>query len=293
MRWLLLARGFVGGVCLAGCATLAGIHDGEDRKLADDAGTVADRPPSRDDGGGGGGDGGTDAAGPAPCPPGGNAADSETSIHASRVTKDVKVDGDGAEWTCVDRFAFTAGQRTVGLAGGRGVADVAMQWDDTHLYLWAKVKTAAPTGNAQRLSNFNNDSFHLYLASRTPTQTYTAEDHHIVIDPLRQVADYAISTRPGLLGIDGTSGVVQDEGGGISSFVVEAKIDAAIIGRTSLAAGDTVRVNFQINDQPDVANNYRIWFRDTAVCTTFAGCEAAAGSVPYCDPRCTGSVVLR
>ena len=287
MRWLLLARGLSGGVCLVGCATLAGINDGEDRKISDDAGTVSDQLPSRDDGST------TDDAGPGACPPGGNAADSEASIHATKVTKEVKVDGDGAEWTCVDRLAFTTGQRVVGLAANRGVADVAMQWDETHLYLWAKVRTASPTGNAQRLANFNNDSFHLYVASRTPTQTYTAADHHIVIDPLRQVADYEISTRPGLAGIDATSGLMQDEGGGIISFVVEAKLDAAIIGRTTFAAGDTVRVNFQINDQPDVANNYRIWFRDVAVCTTFATCERAGGSEPYCDPRCTGPVVLR
>jgi hypothetical protein len=291
VRWLVLARGIVGivarGACLAGCATLAGINDGAGDKPAEDAGAATDVDPSRD-----GATGPGDDAGTGPCAPGGNAAEGASSLHATRVETPVKVDGDGAEWACVDRLAFTAGQRVVGLSPGRGVADVAMQWDETHLYLWARVTTEPQPGTAPRLTNFNNDSFHLFVSSRNPTQTFSADDHHIAIDVLNQVADYAISTRTSLAGIDAKTGPRTAEGA-LSTFVVEAKIDAGIIGRTSFAVGDTVRVNFQINDQPDVANNYRVWFRDPAACVSVAGCDRAGGSEPFCDPRCTGTLLLR
>lgn len=290
MRWHLLARSIVIGVCLAGCATLAGINDGEDNVREGEAGL--DGPGLS-----------TDEAGtipedssptPSPCAPGGNAAESESSLHATKVSpsRPVVVNGEGAEWACVDRLAFTVGQRSVGLAPDRGVADVAMQWDETHLYLWAKVTTESAPGTAARLTNFNNDSFHLFLASTTPKITYTNDDHHIVIDVLGQVADYAIATRTSLAGIDAKAGSRQNAGA-LSTFVVEAKVDATIIGRTSFAQGDMVRVNFQINDQPDIESNYRIWFRDVAVCTAFGTCDKAGGSEPFCDPRCTGTVVLR
>jgi hypothetical protein len=277
---------------LIGCATLAGVNDGKERPPApvDDSGARDEEEtsvaPSNDDASL------VADASVLPCAPGGDAAESSSVIHASKVKTAVTVIGEGAEWTCVDRLAFTAGQRVVGLGEGRGVADVAMQWDEQHLYLWAKVRTGGDPGTAPRLSNFNNDSFHLYAFSKAPTATYTADDHHIVIDVLGQTADYAIGSREALTGIDAKAGPRQDENG-MSSFVVEAKIDAVILGRTSLAQGDTVNVNFQINDQPDIANNYRVWFRDVGVCKSFTGCDVGGGSEPFCDPRCTGSVVLR
>lgn len=287
MRWLLVARSVVSASCLVGCATLAGINDGEDRvDTPAEAGADIDSAVSTTD------SGAADDSSVAPCAPGGNAEDSASTLHATKVTTAVKIDGDGADWGCVDRLAFTTGQQVVGLSPARGVADVAMQWDETHLYLWAKVKTEPQPGTSPRLSNFRNDSFHLYVTSRNPTQTYTLDDHQIVVDALKQVADYAISTRPGLTGIDATAGPSVNEGG-LTVFVVEMKVDAGIIGRTSFAQGDTVRVNFQINDQPDVANNYRVWFRDNAVCKKFGGCDKAGGSEPSCDPSCTGTVVLR
>lgn len=285
---LALARGLVIGACLVGCATLAGINDGEGASRTADGGTGDDSGQALTKDAGAPGD---DGAVP-PCLPGGNAAEGDGSLHATKVSAAVTVDGDGAEWSCVDRLAFTTGQRVVGLGAGRGVADVAMQWDETHLYLWAKVKTEPQPGTAPRLTNFNNDSFHLFLSSRNPTQTYTADDHHIVIDVLNQVADYAIGSRAGLQGIDAKSGPRQDDGA-LSTFVVEAKIDATTIGRTSFALGDTVRVNFQVNDTPNVETNYRIWFVDPAVCTAFGTCTRQGTSEPFCDPRCTGTVVLR
>lgn len=287
MRRPLLAPSIAAALCLAGCATLAGINDGEDKESTADGGAADGQVPSIVESGSG-----PEDSSAAPCKPGGNAAESDSLIHATKVMGAVVVDGDGAEWACVDRLAFTTGQRVVGLAAGRGVADVAMQWDETHLYLWAKVTTEPATGNAPRLTNFNNDSFHFYVSGRNPTTTYTNDDHQIVIDVLGQVADYNIASRPGLGGIDAKVGPRLAEGA-LSTFVVEAKIDAGIIGRTSFMQGDTIGINFQVNDQPDIASNYRIWFRDPAVCTTFGTCNQAGGSEPYCDPRCRGTVVLR
>lgn len=272
------------------CAAIAGINDGAEKRsvaTTDAAVTVSA------DGAAAATDGATSADGAvAACPAPGNAADTATTMHASKVKTPVVLDGDGAEWSCVDRFAFDGGQRVTNLAAGRGIADVAMQWDEQHLYVWASLTTGAPAGNAPRATNFQNDSFGFFVSQRAPTSTYTANDHHIVLDSTNLLTDYAIGTRTGLAGINGKAGTVHGDGVTLT-FVVELQVDASIVGRTAFAANDTVRVNFQVNDGPSGTPPYRIWMLDPSVCTPFGGCTIQNTSEPYCDPRCTGVVTLR
>lgn len=287
MRWsLLAARCIVVGAFACGCAAIAGISDNDGSGAAgvSDAGDGSAAQPD--------GTAPGDTGFP-PCAPGGNAADSPTMIHAPKLKIPVNVDGDGAEWACVDRLAFTGGQRVVGLAGGNAVADVAIQWDEQHIYFWASVRTSSTgdNGTAGRQGNFNNDSIHLYLSGPSPTITFTGDDHHLVFDYKNQVADYDLAFRQGLGGIAAVVGTPVDANGSLS-FVVEARIDSTRIGRPTLKAGDKVRINFQVNDAPGIGGNYRIWFRDTARCTQFPTCTIANGSEPFCDPRCTGEVEL-
>jgi hypothetical protein len=286
--WSIVLRVLVASASFAGCALLAGIDDGNGRPIASveggASGAGADAVASPVEGGAA-----TDA------PPGsctaGNAADSDSLIHATKVQPQapVVIDGADGEWACVDTLAFTAGQRVVGLGPGRGVANIAMQWDEQHLYLVARVTTGSGGGTAPAATNYKNDSFDFFVAGPNPALAYTSNDHHYVVDYLDQVTDYEISTRPAALGITAKAGTVRDDNTTLT-FVVEERIDASNIGRAALAKGDKVRVNFQVNDQPDVGNNYRLWFRDTVRCVATATCPPGE---PYCDPRCTGEVELR
>src|SRR4029078_2863743 len=133
---------------------------------------------------------------------GGIPAESSSRIHAQKVLAAVTVNGVGDEWDCVDRLDLSAGQRVVGLTARRGVAQIAVQWDEQHLYFLAKMTTASPTPMASRLLNFQNDSLSIFLARPTPGPTYTGDDHQIVIDALGQVADYMVSARTSLAGIE-------------------------------------------------------------------------------------------
>jgi hypothetical protein len=282
--WPLVLRTVVVGAVLSGCALLAGIDDGKDKKRAADAGST--------DVLAAGGDGATagDAIAPGECVPH-DATDSRSRIHSSKVQDQapVVIDGAGPEWKCVDTLAFTTGELVVGLGPGRGVANVKMQWDEQHLYLLADVTTGSPGGNAMTSTNFTNDSFSFYVANPNPGAAYTASDHHYVVDYLSQVADYDGPTRPSALGINAQAGTVRDDGTTLA-FTVEARVDAANVGRASFAKGDVVRVNFQVNDQPNVSNNYRIWFHEPTRCVATGPCPKAE---PFCDPRCTGEVELR
>jgi hypothetical protein len=284
--WPLVLRSSVLGAVLSGCALLAGIDDGKGKSGATDAGSAAtDAFVQSGDGSVG------DEPAPAECMPG-SASEDASHIHASKVqgSAPVVIDGAGGEWKCVDTLAFTTGELVVGLGAGRGVANVKMQWDETHLYLLADVTTGSPGGTAAAASNFTNDSFAFYVVSPTPALGYTQNDHHYVIDHKSQVTDYEISTRPAAVGITAQAANVHDDGITLN-FTVEARVDAANVGRTAFAKGDVVRVNFQVNDQPDVGNNYRVWFHEAARCVATAGtCPRAE---PYCDPRCTGDVELR
>jgi hypothetical protein len=289
VRCLLLAR-FLAVACASGCASLAGINDGND--VAASSGGV-DLPVR--DGGGPLGDGGAGPDALAACKPG-NAADSTSRIHASKVVLDapVVVNGDPAEWACVDRLDFSTGGRVIGSTAGHDVAEIAMQWDEQHLYLLARVTTDSPGGTAAGDQIFKNDSLHLFLAGPDPQPGagYRASDHQIVLDYMSFVADYGGGlTRATPAGITAKAGPFLSQNG-LLTFVVEARIDAAIIGRPAgLTAGERVRVNFQINDNAAAA--YRTWFWEAAVCVGFGTCTRAGASEPYCDPHCTGEVELR
>jgi hypothetical protein len=224
-------------------------------------------------------------------------ADSTARIEASKVTPEaaVVVNGSDTEWGCVDRLAFEIGGRSVGVMAGHDVAKIAVQWDEQHLYFLAAVTSDAPGGTAAVNKNFQNDSMHFFVTGPNPQPRagYRASDHQIVIDALGQVTDYAVSTRPTITGITAKVGPAKEAGGALS-FVIEARVDAAVLGRNDgFKAGDVVRVNFQIND--NAAASYRIWYWQPTVCAGFTGCSSAVGaaSEPYCDPHCTGEVLLR
>jgi hypothetical protein len=291
VRRLLLARSFVVAAYLGGCATLAGVNDGNDGPASSSGGTDL---PVRD-GAAPLGEGGSDTDALVACKPG-NAADSTSKLHASKVTADapVVVNGDPAEWACVDRLDFSVGGRAVGAAAGHDVAEIAMQWDEQHLYFLARVTSDAPGGTAVGDQIFKNDSMHLFLAGPDPQPAagYRASDHQMVFDYQSLVADYGGGlTRPSTAGITEKAGPFVSQNG-VLTFTVEARIDASVIGRAGgLKAGDRVRVNFQIND--NAAASYRTWFWESAVCTSFGTCNRSGVSEPYCDPHCTGEVELR
>lgn len=286
----LLARSLVVGACVAGCATLAGINDGNGG-ASSSGGTEL---PVRD-GGGPLGEGGSDTDALVSCKAG-NAADSTSRLHASKVTLDapVIVDGNPAEWTCVDRLDFSTGGRVVGPAAGHDIAEIGMQWDEQHLYVLARLTTDSPGGTATGDQIFKNDSLHLFLAGPEPQPNagYRASDHQMVFDYQSLVVDYGGGlTRPGTNGITATTGPFISQNG-VLTFVVEARVDAAVVGRAGgFKAGERVRVNFQINDNAGAA--YRIWFWESAVCKSFTGCDNGGASLPFCDPHCSGEVELR
>ena len=289
VRRSLLAWGFVAFACTAGCATLAGINDGNGH--ASSSGET--ELPVRD--GGGPGDGGLDPDAPASCPARG-VTSSLSQLHASRVAPDapVTVNGSPAEWACVDRLDFSTGGRFVGSAAGHDTAEIAMQWDELHLYLLARVTTDSPGGTSTGNQIFKNDSLNLFVAAPDPQPNagYRTSDHQIVFDFQSFVADYGGgASRPGTDGIMAVTGPFTSQSG-VLTFVVEARIDAAILGRSAgFTQGERVRVNFQIND--DAASAYRIWFWDGAVCNGFGTCDTGGASLPYCDPHCSGEVELR
>jgi hypothetical protein len=276
--------------CASGCASLAGINDGDDGASSSGGTDLPVR-----DGGAPLGEGGPDTDALVPCKAG-NAADSTSRLHASKVALDapVIVNGDPSEWTCVDRLDFSTGGRVVGSAAGHDIAEIAMQWDEQHLYVLARVTTDSPGGTATGDQIFKNDSLHLFLAGPDPQPNagYRTSDHQMVFDYMSFVADYGGgSTRPGTNGITATTGPFKSQNG-VLTFVVEARVDAAVVGRPGgFTQGERVRVNFQINDNAAAA--YRIWFWESAVCAGFGTCNKSGASEPYCDPHCSGELELR
>jgi hypothetical protein len=186
------------------------------------------------------------------------------------------------------------GGRVVGAAAGHDIAEIAMQWDEQHLYLLARVTTDSPGGTATGDQIFKNDSLLLFLAGPDPQPAagYRASDHQMVFDYMSFVADYGGgATRPTPTGITAKAGPFVSQSG-VLTFVVEARVDAAVVGRPGgFTQGERVRVNFQIND--NAATSYRTWFWESAVCVGFGTCNKAGASEPYCDPHCTGEVELR
>ena len=285
----LVAWSFVIGACAAGCAALAGINDGKDGTSSSGEADL----PVRDAADGGGSE--ADTGAPGACKPG-NAEDSPSLIHASKVTVEapVSVNGDPAEWACVDRLDFSVGGRVIGPAAGKDIAEIAMQWDEGHLYLLARVTTDSPGGVATGNQIFSNDSVQLFLAGPDPQVGVLARlsDHQIVFDYQGFVVDYR-----GGIARAGTNGITSaispfNSQNGVLTFVVEAAIDAAIVGRPGgFTKGERVRVNFQVNES--APSGYRVWFWAPEVCVGFTGCNTGGVSLPYCDPRCTGEVELR
>ena len=282
----LVARSLVLAACVAGCASLAGINDGNDGAAS--SGDI--ELPTRD--GSAPSEGGTDTD--ASCTRG-SATDTASRFHASKVALDapVMVNGDPVEWGCVDRLDFSTGGRSVGTPAGHDTAEIAMQWDEQHIYLLARVTTDSPGGTATGDQIFKNDSVHLIIAGPEPQPAtpYRATDHQIAFDYMSFVAGYAGGSPRTPNGITAKTGPFKSENG-VLTFVVEARIDAAIVGRPGgFTQGERVRVNFQINDAAGAA--YRLWYWEGAVCTPFSGCNVGGVSEPYCDPHCSGEVELR
>ncbi|MBS2011479.1 MAG: hypothetical protein JST00_01095 [Deltaproteobacteria bacterium] len=291
MRFGLPAHAFAATMWLAGCALIAGIDDGDDKPAPIDA-SALDRVVQPD-------------GSVAPVDSGACSAKElpETTIpEIARVVPSapVIVDGSGKEWSCVDRMVFLTGNRRVDIAGGRGVARIALQHDDEAIYVWAVVTTATPSGTAAANANFRNDSFHLYAMGPAPTAEYTGQDHHVVVDALGLVTDYSdvAGIRPTLEGIVAKASMpVPAADPALQTFEVELRITAKTLGRVGFQAGDRVRMNFQINDGPPAAGKngpgYRVWFLDTATCPPTADCDVLSNSEPYCNPRCTRELTLK
>jgi len=277
-------------VGLAGCASIAGLDDDDSAARPLEAG-AGDRVVQ--------GEGGVlpGDAGPA-CESKELPETTLPEIVPVRAETPVTIDGDAKDWSCVDRLAFTTGDRRVDLTAGRGVARIALQYDADKLYVFATVTTARPSGTAEARANFQNDSFHLYAMGPNPSAEYTAEDHHITVDVLGQVTDFSdvAGIRPNLNGIAGAvSAVRPGPAPDLQTFDVEISLTATVLGRTSFQSGATVLMNFQVNDGPPVSNKlgYRVWFLNDATCPVTTDCDVLANSEPYCNPRCARALKLR
>lgn len=290
MRFGLRAYAALALVCLAACASLAGLDDEGSAGKPVDAG-AGDRVVQ-----------GEGSVLPAETGPACESKElPETTlpeIVPVRVETPITVDGDAKEWSCVDRLAFTTGDRRVDLTAGRGVARIALQYDADKLYVLATVTTARPSGTADARASFQNDSFHLYAMGPSPSAEYTAEDHHITVDVLGQVTDFSdvAGIRPNLNGIAGAASPVRPgPSPDLQTFDVEISITATALGRTSFQSGGAVLVNFQVNDGPPVSNKlgYRVWFLNDSTCPTTTDCNILMNSEPYCNPRCTQALKLK
>lgn len=232
------------------------------------------------------------------CRPGGEASDGKGRLHAVRADVAPEIDGRFDDWACADKMAIGAGDRARDGIPATSTADVAIMWDAVHLYFWARVTVQNPSNTASA-DIYINDSVHLFLAADGPAQDYRGLDHQLVFDVRKQVADFGDvpPTRRGTgNGVRGVRAMTSDAivSGNQSAFEVEVVIDAGVIGRTSFASGERVRVNFQVNDgAPGSTTGYRTWFHDPASCVAHIGCAISGTSEPYCDPRCTGEVELR
>jgi hypothetical protein len=235
------------------------------------------------------------------CAPGATFNDGHGLTHAERALPVPTIDGDGADWRCAERFLVPPSDRArLGIPAASRM-EVALQWDDEHLYFWARAETTEGS-NAAVAEIYRNDSVHLYVARPMTNAIYAATDRHFVFDVRRQVAEFGDigETRGNGDAIVGLRAKVGESvaSGGRTFFEVEAAIDAVSIGRPRLSRGDRVRVNFQLNDATpgDPTPGYRVWFIDAGACGVNASScdhDLLGTSEPYCDPRCTGEVELR
>lgn len=209
-----------------------------------------------------------------------------------------EIDGVFDDWGCADKLSIGAGALERDGIPATSTADVAIMWDDVHLYFWAKVTVENPS-NTFSADLYANDSVHLFVAADMPGEDYRIYDHQLVFDVRRQVADFGDvaptrrGTGDGILGVTAKIGQAVVSGT-TSTFEVEARLDAGILNRQRFERGDRIRVNFQVNDgAPNTTTGYRIWFHSAAVCQAHTNCSFSGSSEPYCDPRCTGEVTLQ
>jgi hypothetical protein len=170
-------------------------------------------------------------------------------------------------------------------------AEIAMQWNASHLFVWARVRTVDPVGS-DTTQIHRNDSFSLYVTAPAPGVDYRADDHRLVFDGSKRVVEYAGSNvargsvAAGIVAVS-TESIAQN---GVKTFDIEASIAATATGRTAFAEDGEVRVSFQINDVDSQATiGYRLWyFANDTTCQ----CGGSPGG-PSCNLQCTGKVVLK
>ena len=284
---------------LIGCSTLAGLGDPDDPFPINEAGISANDVRTTE--AEASVDAGRDreaAIEPNSCPAK-DAYDGRGKLHAEEVVIPVTIDGKRGEWECADAYKFETGDRADGLAAGQASALVAMQWDAQNLYLFARVRTRAPTGDAGAAVNYQNDGFHIYLVADGATADYRNVDHHFAFDVLGRLTDYddpPNGARPGPPANVTYRVTTPVPDGADVVFDIEAKFAASVVNRGGFVKGDKVHVNFQVNDSAGGGGvpPYRLWYVDVGgVCPVSPNCNVNNASEPYCDPRCTGDLELR
>lgn len=295
MGWPLLARCIVVGACLAGCAAIAGINDGNDTSdVADDAG-FADRANAHEIGTGPDG---------APCVP--KSAPLPTGpVHAKRAAIPPTLDGVFDDWACVDRIDVGKGagesQMPTGVAQS---VEFAIQWTPNDVYFYAHAVTAAPGLDNGGNQIFRNDSVHLFIG-RDPldptSPLYRTGDHQITIDYNDHVGDYLNGS---LIGTKTEARVkIATLDGSKIDFEIEARIPVASLGFAAgmnLTSAEKLVVNLMLVDGKTAGANgtygFRVWrLPPIAQCPCVTGCcDRLNGTqdIPTCDFRCTNSMVL-
>lgn len=262
------------GLCLVGCAAIAGVGDGE---------TIDGSPEL---------DGGVPALEDGPAPDGGPCVAKRTAstggvIRARRATAAPKLDGEFADWACVDRIDVGKGAFEKGMPDGGQSLEFAFQWTEAAVWFYAHAVTAQPAGTNTGDLVFTNDSVHLIIGAGDPPATgvYRDGDHQITFDHSAQIGDYkqGIAT-----GVTIPARVTTTRGPGPIDFEIEARIDATLLKVPPFAANQKLFVNLQLVDNKGATNiGFRLW--RTPACGCKAGCCERIGNVdsPTCNLRCT------
>ncbi len=280
MAWPLFPRAILAGLCLAGCAAIAGVGDGD---------TIVESP--------GAGDGAAEAGASEGGITGDGAACAPrriTSINgvisAKRAVVTPKVDGDLGEWACVDRIDVGQGAIQLGMPGGTPQSvEFAFQWTETDIWFYAHAVTAQPGYDNANAALYANDSVHLVIGAGDVRAggAYRANDHQITFDHDGRFADYRSGTWVSTTKIDAR--VVAKKGSAAIDFQVEARLPASLLGVADFASGRKLLVNVQLVDgKGGDGVGVRVWRTPACGCQT-GGCCNALGTVdsPTCNMKCT------
>jgi Carbohydrate family 9 binding domain-like len=205
------------------------------------------------------------------------------------------LDGELDDWGCQAPLVLTpATVATVDLDASAATnvrAEVRLEWDPAYLYVAYDVSGVGPAGTSTDV--FRNDSCEIYIGGPgTLVSVYRNIDRHYIIDHNGAAFDY--STGPGLAPTGLSYAAVRKPNG----FIVEARVDAALINAAPLVTGASLPLDLQVNRGNGTTLAVLIWaLSDPKPCPCSSSgttcCCGAANDRPYCNTRRFGAVELR